>query len=511
MAALAIGIAWGTRAAGGSDSYCYIEQAERWAAGTIRAPQGALFDRAPWLDPWLPLAPTGFIPSPSVPGAIAPICPAGLALTMVPFRVALGRDGVHLVVPLLGAMTVWLTFLIGRTLAGPRSGALAASLTAASPVFLYQVVQPMSDVPATAWWTLAAWLVIRGGTSAAVGAGLATGAAVLTRPNLVPLALVLLAAAWLRPRNGRDPAPAAAAVGFCLGALPGAVAVVLVQYVLYGSATSTGYGSPSLLFSASHVWPNVVLYGRWALDTHTPALLLAPLALIVKPPADAASPIYRWLAVVLLALAVTVIACYLPYVPFDDWWYLRFLLPALPFATILVAAVVASWTSRLSLLWSRTVLVAVGVALCGFFVTTAVRRHAFDLQAQEHRFRLAGEHLGRVLPPGAVVLTIWHSGSVRYYGGRTTVLWDAIPPDALDRTVDYLRERGLTPFLLLERWEEPSFRKRFGTRSPLAELDWPPRVEYGRAIRVFALDDRARYMAGERTLTEYVALRERNR
>ena len=66
-----------------------------------------------------------------------------------------GRDAVFLVVPVLGAAAVWLMFLLGSRVAGPTAGALAAVLFAASPIFLFQVVQPMSDVPATAWWLLA--------------------------------------------------------------------------------------------------------------------------------------------------------------------------------------------------------------------------------------------------------------------------------------------------------------------------------------------------------------------
>jgi hypothetical protein len=508
LAALVVGLVWGTRVAGGSDSYCYLEQAERWAAGTIQTPQSPLFAGAPWLDPWLPLAPTGFIPSSNVPGAIAPICPAGFALTMVPFRIALGREGVHLVVPLLGAMAVWVTFLLGRALAGHAAGALAAALTAASPVFLYQVVQPMSDVPAMAWWVLAAWLVVSGGPRALVGAGLVTGAAVLTRPNLVPLAVVLLASVWFRPPEAGADSRVGRALRFCAGAAPGALAVALVQYILYGSVTSSGYGNPAALFSTSHIWPNIQRYGWWAIDTHTPVLLLAPLALVARPPAaDASSRARgRWIATTLLALTAAVIACYLPYVPFDAWWFLRFLLPAVPFTFVLVASVLRAGTSRLPHPWSIVTLVAIGLVVCGLLVRTAVRRHAFEVKAAEWRFRLAGDYLARSLPQNAVVLTIWHSGSVRYYGHRQTVVWDAIPPDALDRTVDYLRGRGLRPFLLLERWEEPAFRARFGAASALAALDWPPLATVGRDVRVFAIDDRARYMAGERTPSEFVSI-----
>lgn len=83
VATLVVSLVSGTWVAGGSDSYCYVEQAERWASGAMLAPQ-ALDFTPPWADRWLPLAPTGFVPSPTVAGALAPICPSGLALTMAP-------------------------------------------------------------------------------------------------------------------------------------------------------------------------------------------------------------------------------------------------------------------------------------------------------------------------------------------------------------------------------------------------------------------------------------------
>jgi hypothetical protein len=49
------------------------------------------------------------------------------------------------IVPLCGAIAVWLTFVLGRRFASASAGAIAALLLAASPPFLYQIVQPMSE------------------------------------------------------------------------------------------------------------------------------------------------------------------------------------------------------------------------------------------------------------------------------------------------------------------------------------------------------------------------------
>src|SRR5437762_861290 len=67
-----------------------------------------------------------------------------------------GYCGAFLVVPLCGALTVAATYTLGRRLFDAQGIALwGAALVATSPVFLYQLMNAMSDVPVTAAWTLA--------------------------------------------------------------------------------------------------------------------------------------------------------------------------------------------------------------------------------------------------------------------------------------------------------------------------------------------------------------------
>ena len=89
-------------------------------------------------------------------------------------------DAIFLLTPIAGALLVWLTFVAGRTMAGPLAGAMAAVLIAASPPMLYQVVQPMNDVTTAALWmaTFAALLKRRWAL-----AGVCCGLALLVRPN----------------------------------------------------------------------------------------------------------------------------------------------------------------------------------------------------------------------------------------------------------------------------------------------------------------------------------------
>jgi hypothetical protein len=82
-------------------------------------------------------------------------------------------------------------------------------------------------------------------------------------------------------------------------------------------------------------------------------------------------------------------------------------------------------------------------------------------------------------------------------------VWDQLPDDSLDRALAYVRSAGYEPFLLLERWEEPLFRDRFGGRETAA-LDWPPMAEIASQVRIYKPDDRTRYLQGAAAPTEYV-------
>ena len=494
----AVSIRWGSFVAGGSDSYCYLYQAQRWAdvlrhpgAARLQIPEPLALE-APWPDALLTFAPVGHIASPTVRGAIAPMCPAGLSIAMAPFVIAAGSRGAFAVLPIFGGLLIVATYAIGARF-GARIGMAAALMTAASPVFLYQLVQPMSDVPAAALWLLAVAAATGTGRRSALWSGAATAGAILMRPNLVPLGCAIGLFLLLRPeRTWRQ--RVIAAVTYAAASAAGCVVVALIQQTFFGSPLSSGYGSLESLFSTTHVGPNTRRYFSWLCDTHTPAIALALLAPILLPGA---------LTALLVSLFGINLALYLPYTVFDDWSFLRFLLPTLPLVLILVVAVVdAMWRRWTPFRNAKPVIAVVAVVLAVLFVREAVDRNAFRLQRLEARFERAGVFVGARLPPNALVITSWHSGSVRFYGGRKTMVWDALDPAWLDRALDYLRARGYEPYLLFERWEEEGFRRRF-SGSALGALDWPPAAEIGAQVRIYRPDDQERYRQGIAPPTEY--------
>ncbi|MEO5897992.1 MAG: hypothetical protein ABIS06_20080 [Vicinamibacterales bacterium] len=498
--ALMVGINWGTFAAGGSDSYCYLNQAELFARGQVRDVEPLATDPA-WPGSTDAFVPVGHNPSPVVAGSFVPMCPAGYPLLLALTSIAAGRTAMFWVTPVFGALCVWFAFVLGGRTGGPAAGILAATLTLTSPIFLYQVVQPMNDVVAAALWgaalACATWPAASDFRRAVLG-GLITGAAITVRPNLVPLAgamglcVMILAgtrsAVTLRARI-------VALLAFSASVLPGLIIVMAVQSAMYGSPFRSGYGDLGLLFSWSHVVPNIVQYARWTAGAHTVVIALALLGPVVLEEK-------RREAICLLLFAFATLACYLPYVVFDAWWYQRFLLPGIVPVLILTSAGLMSVLTRLE---PASRLVGFVLVLCSlplFYVHTAVERDVFRLKGFEARFRTTGQYAAR-LPAESVFITASESGSVRFYSSRPTAVWLGIEPGGLTAALDFLRSKGRKPYLLIESGEERAFRERFATEK-LGSLEWPPVAEIDRTVKIYDPADYERYLRGEFIKSERV-------
>jgi hypothetical protein len=352
-------------------------------------------------------------------------------------------------------------------------------------------MQPMSDVPAAALWVLAAATIASRRRRSPLLAGLAVSAAIVVRPNLLPMGIVIGVFLLLRAeRRWRE--RATDAVMLAAGALPGCLLVAAIQAMLYGSPLRSGYGALSDLFSIDHIVPNAIRYATWMWQSHGPVWLLALAAPLVLP---------GWLTTLLMSLVLVNVACYLPYAVFNDWWYLRFMLPAIAILLVLAVASIDGILSRTQRVGAAT-LALVTLASVLFFIREARDRNVFALQRLEARYERAGLYIDSKLPSQAVIITSWESGSARYYGHRNTLVWDALDPAWLDRALAFLRMRGHEPYLLFERWEEPLFRQRFAGNA-IGRLDWPPAVEIAGQVRLYRPDDRERYLKGEGSATEY--------
>ena len=291
----------------------------------------------------------------------------------------------------------------------------------------------------------------------------------------------------------------AAAAAFAAAAAAGPMVVLAVQNAMYGSPFKSGYGDLDKLFSSAHIIPNLERYLRWSIESHTILILVAVAAPLVLERYGS-----RRTAVWLLLFAVATLACYLPYVVFDAWWYTRFLLPALLPCLALTAAVLVAAIGTLPVAARFPSFVLAVVGIVTVFLQIGTTHDVFRIRDLEWRFRSVGEFVA-TMPADAAFITLHHSGSIRFYAARSTVGWADVDKGRLDDAVAFLRRHGRRPYLLFEGWEEPQFRERFAGER-LGGLDWPAAANVD-GVKIYDPDDYERHRRGENVRTTEIRTR----
>jgi hypothetical protein len=414
--------------AGGSDSSGYLNHARILATGRVHIPAREI--------PGLPAdkfsnflySPLGLKPAPNGDGLV-PTYPTGLPLMILaarPFGGWAHACDLVMVIHALGG--ILLTFALGRAMGvSARWSALGAALLAACPLYLNFSLQAMSDVPALVWAAaaaLAAWRA-RERPLWALAAGGALAVAVLVRPNNVLLAAPLAIAWW--------PERFAAAevrglfrriVLLGLAAIPGAVFFCLHSRAAYGSVLTTGYGDTTTLFEPQVIAETLRHYIRWL-----PALLSPLVCLVLLLPwagrraARPAAFLGSWAGAYLAFYA-----CY--YHTHEAWWYLRFLLPAVP--ALIVGAM--KMGERLGAADSVLGLRPAQAGPAAFLVLAVLavteetywdgKFNVLLAGRGEAAYPLAAQWLKTHVPPDAILAVMQTSGAVFYYTDFSFVRWD---------------------------------------------------------------------------------------
>lgn len=468
LIAAIIAATFATRSAAGSDASGYLSEAALLSKGAaFHYVHMFPYSEHTWLT-----TPLGWVPRSS--DIQTPSYPPGLPLLMALPHALAGINGATAVVIASAALAAWATGLV----AGGVAGIMAALLLALSPVFLYQSIQPMSDVPVTAAWMLCALLLTR--TRSSFAAGVACALAVLIRPNLAPLAIVPL---FMANRSVLFAAPVAIAGAF----------LAFMQWFWYGSPLQSGYGSVAELFSIANIGPNAVRYFNWLIAS-APVMLLAPLGVGRLKGARQS----RALAV----FALLVIAAYLSYGVFDHWSFLRFLLPAMAVLAVFAAVELDAWIRRWPMSWRAPMFVALAIAVTAHALFVARSHDTFKLADQLRRVEQVADFVRSRAPEGAVILSGEQSGSMRYYTGRGILRWEVAAPETLSWAIATLEGGGRPVYIVLDAWENEPFLAKFKDVSGVA-LDWPPMVEAGAShrTRLWRVGDRARFLSGENLRT----------
>lgn len=476
-------VRYGTFTAGGSDSWGYVSQGYGWAHGTLPRPEPIPIS-VPWPSGDASLAPLGYRPGPQ-PHTMVPTYAPGLPLMMAAALV-FGACGPFLVVPICCALLVWLTFLLGRRTGGSWPALLAATFVVTSPIVVFQSMWPMSDIPSAALWTGAAVSALGGTRRSVIAAGLWTAAGLLIRPNLPILPVILLAHIALSS-HGRERWIRVAMFGAAVA--PAAIFIAALNTVWYGAPWHSGYGGAAEIFSAGNILPNLARYPVWLWQSQTPLVLLALVPLLPPFRNAAFQPAVR----LCVALFAGTLLSYLVYFRFEEWWYLRFLLPAIPAVLVLMSTGMVAIGRLFPRPWRRLAVIAVAIGLIAYTTRFNIGFGMFGpMTGGERRYADVGDYLRRALPADAVVLTVQHSGSVRYYAGRMTIRWDLIDRDWTARAAAEFERLGLHPYMVVEDWEVPQMRDWFGL-VPDAPVPWPlvARMQQHGGVSVFDLSSRA--------------------
>jgi 4-amino-4-deoxy-L-arabinose transferase-like glycosyltransferase len=464
--ALAIGFTSflsGAHLAGGTDSSGYLSEARLWRERSLRIAT-PLANELAFANGQHPFIPAGYQPAGT--GAGVPGYPPGFPLMLALAGSIAGEQAAFAVVPLSAAGLIVVAFMLGRRLGGPDTALVAAAAVGASPILIFQSLQPMSDVPAAFWWSLAVLLLTHESNRMAAFGGAAAAIACLVRPNLFALVPLLAGlSVWWR---GWTRVSWLRAFAFVVTPAIAAAAFVYLQQVMFGGATRTGYGPVETLFSIEHVGANIGRYSRWTVFVQSALIAVSiagPLAIRrrwVESEMDAgAAARVAWSGLVLYAALQTT---YLLYLVFDDWVYFRFLLPALPLVLILESAVLAAACRRARLPLRGLAVLLTAVLVASWGVGRARSVGAFGLRQTEHRYLDVAEYV-RGLPPDAVFVTLQYSGSLWYYRSATLLRWDVIDADEIDAAIAHLSAKGRPVFAVLDDSELPRVRTRFtGTR-----------------------------------------------
>jgi hypothetical protein len=444
-----------SRVAGGADSSGYLNAARGLSRGRVVEAVPLLAELGLAQRDLPAFIPLGYVPGPR-PGTMAFDYPPGLPLHLAAAAAVAGwREGPFWVAPVCAIGALILIFLLGRDLGlGGAACAAAAAILAAHPAFLFEALQPMSDVPATAWALGAIFCARRSREdgSWAPAAGFAFGIAFLVRPSNI---LILIPCLVFLGFDGRRLTRFAAG-----GALP-FVFFVAYNRASFGHPFQTGYGELGLWreLAWGHFAARIRHYSHWLSTTLTGLVLLGWLAV----PFDRHVTRRDRAALFLWFTAFLLFYCF--YKPYETWWYLRFLLPSLP-ALILgfllagrdaLRFIEARFGDAASVRFASWLAIGIVLLLELRQVRRLGPRQIVDDQVD---YTEAAAWARERLPSPALAVAMQMSGTLRYYTAIPIVRWDTLPPEDVRRILSAAERRGYRIFALLFPFEEDEVRTR---------------------------------------------------
>ena len=431
--------------AGASDSSGYFNHARLLASGHLRMEARTVPGFPPTSAPPKLYMALGFRPAWNGKGLV-PTYPAGLPLLILAAEPLAGwKHAGDLVLVLHSLAGLVVVFALGRRLGlGEPWAALGAVVVALSPLYLFMSLVAMSDVPSLVWTTLAILAALRSRERPlwALAAGAAIALDVLLRPTNILAFIPAAIALGSSPRRW---------LLFALGGLPGAVFFCAHSMAAYGSLATTGYGDSTREFSLALVPGALAHYAHWLPLLFTPVVALN----LALPFLGGESARTRWLlATWILAYA----AFYSTYRYTQEvWWYLRFLLPAVP-AMVVGGLLVLRALLRRVPRWANpgrspaAFVVALSLAAAALDHQTKLL-HPFSVGAEERVYSKVTDWMVKNLPPDSICLTMQASGALVYSTSFTFVRWDALDSGNVGKVDAAIRASGRPLYAVLFPFE----------------------------------------------------------
>jgi hypothetical protein len=417
-------------------------------------------------------------------------------MTIAALQHIIGVSGPYLVEPILGALTIWLTFTLARRCGSARTAALAAAMMAASSTLALQLM--VSHERRACNGVVAAGRRIDDRGTAVetlrLGAGQRRGRPHQAQSNRAGWGLAAYAL-WSGMRESEGRRAVVHVALYVCGIIPGMLILGIVNQALYGSPLESGYGDFTVLYSVANFPGNVWRYPLWLIRLETPVVALALVAPLVLERFHIDGAAVRLIGLG-LTIAAVVFLSYVFYLPVADQSFARFMLPVLPYLLACASLVTVRLVRVLPSDLAHVILLAMMVGLPVLQVQKSRDVGAYNQAQAQHRALTVARYVECSLPERSVLISLQHSGSVRQYADRLSLRYDWLDPAWLDRAIATLRKRGYAPVILLEEWEEAPFKARFASQIH-GKLDWPPRAQVDEFIRVRLYDptDRPRYLA----------------
>jgi hypothetical protein len=247
----------------------------------------------------------------------------------------------------------------------------------------------------------------------------------LVRPSNFLVALPVLVAVGLSPRR---------LALVALGALPGVAAWAAINSAAYGHPLESGYGAIGNEFHRSLVSGTLRYYVHWLPLLLSPVVLLAPAVVAFS----GARP--RTVAI-LVTWIVAFLAFYAPYRwTHEQWWFLRFLLPAAPAMIVAGLCAVSLWLeglkARYTVPWAWLVPAVVLLAAFGVEANQGgPLREARAIGHGERKYGRVAAWLVAHLPGDAVIASSQSSGALFYFTDFTILRFEELHPPVSDRVL----------------------------------------------------------------------------